>query len=164
MSEARKPVLNVADVQLGWVSHHGEKFDAKLGGVGSVLGFKNLGCMLHAVPPGKSAFPFHLHHGADEMFLILSGTGEYRIGDERLPIRVGDCLAAPAGGPAHQIINTGSVELRYLGFSNVVNNDVIEYLDSGKICVMSGMKSGDPSTATYSARGRLEAADYWDGE
>jgi len=164
MSDTHGPVLNLADVQLGWTSHYGDAFDAKLGGVGYVLGLKKLGCMLHVVQPGKIAFPVHRHHCADELFLILSGTGEYRYGDERLPIKAGDCLAAPAGGPAHQILNTGSEELRYLGISNIVGNDVIEYPNSGKVCVMAGMNGGDPSSATYSARGRLTAADYWDGE
>ena len=63
------------------------------------------------------------------------GTGEYRIGEERLPIRAGDCLGAPAGGEAHQIINTGAEELRYIGFSNNMNAEVVEYPDSGKIGV-----------------------------
>ena len=164
MSEILRPVLNVADVNAGWTSHHGERFDAKLGGVGCVLGLKKLGCMLHVVPAGKSAFPSHRHHAEDEMFLILSGAGEYCLGEEKFSVKAGDCLAAPAGGPAHQILNTGSEELRYLGFSNCADHDVIEYPDSGKVCVRAGMMDGDPSKASYSARGRLTAAEYWDGE
>lgn len=164
MSVERPPVLNLANASLDWNSHHGERFDAKLGGIGYKIGLKKLGCMIHAVPPKKTAFPVHRHHGADEMFLILSGSGEYRFGDRRFPVRAGDCLAAPAGGPAHQILNTGNEELRYIGISNIVETDVIEYPDSGKICVMTGMTNGDPATATYLGRGRLTAADYWDGE
>jgi uncharacterized cupin superfamily protein len=164
MSETQSPILNLADVSLDWISHHGERFDAKLGGVGYKIGLKKLGCMVHAVPPGKIAFPAHRHHAVDEMFVVLSGCGEYRFGDQRISVKAGDCLAAPAGGPAHQILNTGSEELRYIGISNIADADVIEYPNSGKICVQTGMTNGDPSTATYAGRGRLTAADYWDGE
>jgi uncharacterized cupin superfamily protein len=164
MSATRPLVLNVDDVTLGWTSQHGERFEARLGGVGSVLGLRKLGCMLHAVPPGKRAFPVHRHHGVDELFLVLSGRGEYHADGTVLPIRPGDFLAAPAGGPMHQIVNTGETELRYVGVSSLNDCDVVEYPDAGKIGVMAGMIDGDPSTASYSARGRLASADYWDGE
>lgn len=164
MDERKRYVLNVADVKLGWTSHHGDKFDARLGGIGSVLGLKKLGCMLHVVPPGKTAFPAHRHHGVDEMFFVLSGSGEYRVGEDILPVQAGDILVAPAGGPAHQIVNTGGHELRYIGISNIADCDVVEYPDSGKVCAMAGMTDGDPSSATYSARGRIALAEYWDGE
>ncbi len=96
------------------------------------------GAAICAVPPGKTATPFHRHHGSDEMFLILSGTGTYRYGEERLSCRAGDCLAAPAGAEGHQIINTGTETLRYMAFSNNTNADVVEYLDSGRIRIDIG--------------------------
>ena len=143
---------------------HGEKFAGQFGEVGRALGLEKLGCTLHVIPAGKAAFPFHRHHGNDEMFLILSGRGEYRFGDDRIAVKTGDCLGAPAGGPAHQIINTGSEPLRYLGFSNNESFDIVEYPDSGKVGMRAGVKNNDRATATYSARGRLAVADYWDGE
>ena len=112
-----QPIVNLADVSLHQ-SGQGERFAVQTAEIGGALGLKGLGCMLHVVPPGKTAYPFHRHHGCDEMFLILSGTGEYRMDEERLSIRSGDCLGAPAAGSAHQILNTGTEELRYLGFSN----------------------------------------------
>lgn len=163
MRETAQPIVNVADVALQ-ESGHGERFAVRIGEIGDALGLTNLGCMLHIVPPGKIAFPFHRHHGCDEMFVILSGTGEYRLGEERLPIRAGDCLGAPAGGAAHQIINTGAEELRYLGFSNNGAADAIEYPDSGKIGIRVGAKGISYTDATFKRRGRLTDADYWDGE
>ena len=158
-----KPVANLADLELQPFSY-GEKFEVTVGEVAEALGLKRLGCMLHAVQPGKIAFPYHRHHEADEMFLILSGSGEYRYGEQRLPIKAGDCLSAPAGGEAHQIINTGSEELRYLGFSNNTGAEVVEYPDSGKIGVRAGIRDFEFTSATFKARGRIAAADYWDGE
>jgi len=163
MSDTAKAVINIADLPLE--SHsHGEKFAAKLGEIGTLLGLKNLGCQLHIVPPGKCAFPYHRHHAADELFIVLSGAGEYRFADRRLPIRAGDCLGVPSAGEAHQVINTGTEELRYLVASTNGEFDVVEYPDSGKISIRAGMKDGDPATASYAARGRLTPADYWDGE
>ena len=158
-----KAVINVADVPLN-VEGHGKRFAVSTGEVGEALGLTVLGCMLHVVPPGKTAFPYHRHHGCDEMFVILSGSGEYRIGDERLPVRAGDCLGAPAGGAAHQIVNTGAEALRYLGFGNNPPADLVEYPDSGKVGMRIGAKGIHYVDSTFQARGRIAPADYWDGE
>ena len=95
--------------------------------MGPAIGLTGLGCALHVVPPGKRAFPFHAHHVADEMFVILSGEGEYRYGDESFPVRAGDVIGAPAGPRAHRLINTGNAELRYLGISTIGGADIVEY-------------------------------------
>lgn len=145
---------------------HGDRFEVDIAEVGLPLGLDGLGCMLHVVAPGKIAFPYHRHHVSDEIFVILAGEGEYRIGDRRLPVRAGDCLGAPAGGEAHQIINTGPEPLRYLGLSNNSPVEIVEYPDSGKIGMRAGVKGNDPdySTATLRKRGWLKDADYWEGE
>jgi uncharacterized cupin superfamily protein len=159
-----RPVLNIADVPL--VDRgHGQRFAVKWGRIGPAIGLTGLGCALHVVPPGKRAFPFHAHHVADEMFFILSGEGEYRHGDETFAVRAGDVVAAPAGPRAHQLINTGAAELRYLGISTIAGVDVVEYPDSRKFAVTAGMTNGDRTTAAFRHVGRAEnPLDYWDGE
>lgn len=158
-----KPVLNIDDVVLEFASA-GSRFAAETGEFGATLGLCGLGAALYVVPAGKTASPFHRHHTSDEMFIILSGTAEYRYGDERLPIRAGDCVGAPAGGKGHQIINTGADPLRYLALSNNTNADVVEYLDSGRIRVDIGATGHHRENATFGAGGRLTAMGYWDGE
>jgi len=158
-----KVVLNLEDVPLEQGAK-GTRFAAATGEFGPALGLFGLGAALHVVPPGKTATPFHRHHTSDEMFLILSGTGTYRYGEERLPVRVGDCLSAPAGGEGHQLINTGVVELRYIAFSNNTNADVVEYLDSGRIRVDIGATGHHRENATFGAGGKLMPMGYWDGE
>lgn len=161
MSE--KPVVNVNDVPL--VDRgNGKSFAVKWGRVGPTLGLNALGCAIHVVPPGKKAFPFHRHHVMDELFFIVSGEGQYRWGEDVLPVKVGDLVAAPVGTKAHQLINTGKDELRYLGISSVAATEVVDYPDSGKIGVMAGVKNGDFRSASYSGMGRMEKADYYDGE
>jgi uncharacterized cupin superfamily protein len=167
MTSPKKPVVNIDDVPLT-DRGHGEKFVLKWGRIGPLIGAQALGCALHVVPAGKRAVPFHVHHANEEMFFILSGTGEYRYGDKTYPIRAGDMLAAPAGGAevAHQIINTGSQEMRYLGFSTMLSPEAVDYPDSGKFAVWSRPDpGGDPRKAGLRYIGRRATTlDYWDGE
>lgn len=163
-----KPILNIADVEYeDW--GHGDKFAARLGGVGRKLGARKLGYNVTVVPPGKRAFPRHSHRVNEEMFFILEGGGELRIGDERHPIRRGDVIACPPGGPetAHQIINTSaSADLKYLAVSTVLSPEIVDYPDSGKFGVRLGLEPGpDGKPQVFRFIGRSEqSVDYWDGE
>lgn len=158
-----KPIINVADVPLKDLGN-GKTFAVKWGRIGQLLELTALGCALHVVPPGKRAFPLHRHHVLDELFFIVSGTGEYRFGDETLPLRAGDIVGAPAGTKPHQIVNTGSEDLRYIGISSTSPVEIVDYPESKKIGVMAGVKNGDFKTATYAGMGRIAPADYYDGE
>lgn len=161
------PVINVADVPLRHRFAKGAKFAAHFGRVGPVIGMSKLGCSMYVVPPGKAAWPRHAHHTVEELYLILDGTGEFQLGTERYDIRSGDLVSAPAGGAevAHQVVNTGSDDLRYLAISTTDEPDVIEYPDSGKFRLVSMTRNGDPRTARIFFHGRVaELTDYWDGE
>jgi len=158
-----KPVISVDDVPLA-ERGNGKSFVLKYGRAGPALGLNALGCAIHVVPLGKKAFPFHRHHVMDELFFIVSGEGQYRWGNETFPVKTGDLVSAPAGTEAHQLINTGKADLRYLGISSMSSVDIVEYPDSGKIGAAAGVKNGDFKTATYVGMGRMEKADYYDGE
>jgi uncharacterized cupin superfamily protein len=163
VAQPHRPVMNVAEVPLA-ERGNGKAFAVKWGRVAPLIGLEGLGCALHVVPPGKRAFPFHRHHVMDELFFIVSGVGEYRFGEETFPLRAGDIVGAPAGSKAHQIINTGPEELRYLGISSMSGVDVVEYPDSKKLAIAAGVKNADFKTASYVGVGRLTPADYYDGE
>ena len=168
MAEAtKKPVISLADVPLR-DNGHGDRFAAKTGSFGRMIGSTGLGCMLHVVEPGKKAFPFHNHHGIHELFVILEGEGTYRFGKDTYPVREGDVLAAPTGGPetAHQIVNTGTKTLKYLGISAASGTtEVVEYPDSGKFAVTSRFDWHNPSGGGIRFVGRqADSLDYWDGE
>ena len=164
--QAMKPVMNIADVPLR-ENTHGDAFAAKIGSFGRSIGSTGIGVMLHVVEPGKKAFPFHAHHQTHELFIILEGEGTYRFGKDSYPVKAGDVLAAPTGGPetAHQIINTGSAPLKYLGISaSPGDTEVVEYPDSQKFAVSSRF---DWATGKGGVRyiGRADTSlDYWDGE
>lgn len=158
--------MNIADVELR-AAGDGKNFAAKIGSFGELIGSTGIGCMLHVVEPGEKAFPFHVHHQVDELFIILEGEGTYRFGDERYPIKAGDVCAAPVGRAevAHQIINTGDSELRYLGLSANKDTEVVEYPDSGKFAVLSRYDWNNPEAGGIRYIGRTDSAvDYFDGE
>lgn len=168
-------IINIADIELmprpdAWAAKGpaAERFDARMGFIGPRLGAQKLGYSLIAVPPGKRAFPFHNHQVNEEMFFVLEGAGEIRIGNERLPIRAGDVIACPPGGKetAHQIINTGSTELKYLGISTKLSPEIAEYPDSGKFGVLAEQApaaDGKPRSFRFVGRETLNV-DYWEGE
>jgi len=161
-----KPVLNIDDAELMDFASPKGKFEAKLGRLGPALGAEKLGCMLTVVEPGKRAFPFHVHHAIEEMFYVIEGSGEYRFGEEAHPIKKGDLLAAPCGGPerAHQIVNTGAETLKYLAFSTMDKVDAVEYPDSDKFLVFAS-EDGTPQTSRMMHIGRKDQkVDYFDGE
>jgi len=60
-----------------------------MGQISSLVGAQKLGYNITKVPPGKRAFPIHNHHVNEEMFLILEGEGQVRIGNEMFPINAG---------------------------------------------------------------------------
>ena len=169
------PILNIADLELEPrpavftpTGPAAEKFDARMGYIGPRIGARKLGYNVTAVPPGKRAFPFHNHRVNEEMFFVLQGTGEVRIGADTYPIRVGDVIACPAGGPetAHQIVNTGTEELRYLAVSTKLSPEVAEYPDSGKFGVLAELPpdaDGRPQRFMYVGRAG-DSLDYWEGE
>lgn len=160
----RRDILNVADIPIR-TFHQGPRFEAALGDIDGALGTTQIGATLHVVPAGKTAWPYHRHHGNDELFYVVSGEGTYRVGERRLPIKAGDLIGAPAGGEAHQIINTSSGELRYIAFANHGRADVIDYPDSGKIAVAI-MHGNDRQPASFiDIEGYLKpSGGYWEGE
>lgn len=140
-----------------------ERFEVRRAMLGKTLGLKKLGCSLTQVAPGKIGYPFHSHRVNDEMFYILAGRGELRLGDQRHPVAEGDIIGCPAGGPgtAHQLINTGSEPLRYLAISSELDPEICEYPDSGKV----GVWADEPGGEGFFHMARSGAPiDYWDSE
>ena len=138
------------------------RFEASTARLGSGLGLTKLGCNVTVVPAGKAAYPFHSHHAKDELFLILSGRGELRLGAARHPVVEGDLIGCPAGNAstAHPLINTGEAELRNLAIRSSIEPEVCEYPDSGKVGAYCGKGADGFHHLTRSA----DAADYWAGE
>ncbi len=170
-----KPIMNLDSVKLmprpaamAATGEAAKRFEAKMGMIAPLIGAQKLGYNLTVVPPGKRAFPFHNHRVNEEMFLILEGSGEVRIGSEVYPLQKHDIVACPPGGPetAHQIVNTGDVELKYLAVSTKLSPEIAEYPDSGKFGILGEFPPGaDGKPERFMFVGRAEnSGDYWEGE
>jgi uncharacterized cupin superfamily protein len=127
-------VVNVDELKLEHFEQGG-RFACDAVRVGPILGAKDLGYSYDVVPPGKRSCPFHSHRGEEEMFFIVSGRGLLRYGSETRPVRAGDFICCPTGGPetAHQIVNDSDAPLAYLSVSTNLPAEVCEYPDSGKV-------------------------------
>jgi len=167
------PILNIADVQLQSVEPSqapkgktAGDYDIRWGEIASRIGAKKLGYNLTVVAPGKRNCPFHNHHVEEEMFFILEGEGELRFGDKHFPIKPGDIIACPTGGPetAHQIINTGTVEMRYLSVSTLAPLEICDYPDSGKFGVYEESPPGKEGNRFRYLSRQDKSLDYWEGE
>ncbi len=129
-----KPLINLDEItDFDDVEENGI-YTSKRALFSASIGARQLGYNLTVLPPGKVQCPFHVHHGEEEMFLILEGEGELRFGDVRYALRKHDVVACPTGGAelAHQIINTGKTMLRYLALSTLVDVEVCEYPELAK--------------------------------
>ncbi len=157
-----KPFVNLDDVEFDDIEENGF-YTSKRARFSAAIGARKLGYNLTELPPGKSQCPFHSHRAVEEMFLILSGEGELRFGEQRYKIRAHDAIACPTGGPevAHQIVNTGTTTLRYLSLSTVSEVEVCEYPDSNKIGVYAETPGGPGLRGLHR---HASAVDYYDGE
>jgi len=163
------PLIHIDDIEFSRDVSHGDRFAAKIAPVSQRIGARKLGYNVTAVAPGKRAFPFHNHHANEEMFFVLDGEGTLRFGGEEFPVRKGHFIACPPGGTAvaHQLINTGTVELRYVAISTMIDTDIFQYPDSGKFGAVGGREPGKSwSDASFPGKTVPESADvdYWHDE
>ena len=171
-----KPILNIADVVFTpWgqgaerpgAGSAADKYRATIGFVGQQIGAQKLGYNITVLQPGKAAFPAHSHRVNEEMFFVLEGEGQVRIGAETFPVKQGDFIACPPGGPetAHQIFNSSSAPLKFLAVGTMMSPEIAEYPDSGKIGFYHARTDADGKPAPFRHITREgQAVPYWDGE
>ncbi|HEY3919953.1 MAG TPA: cupin domain-containing protein [Stellaceae bacterium] len=174
-----RPIFNIAELtEFRLVGHNGpaigatrpdQSYEARIGAISSKIGAQKLGYNLTVVPPGKRAFPRHSHRVNEEMFFVVEGEGELSVGDQHYPVKRGDVIACPPGGPetAHQLRNTSSgAELKYLAISTRTSPEVVDYPDSNKTGVYAEFPpgtDGKPQGMRFLTRTGVNL-DYWEGE
>ena len=93
---------------------------------------------------------------------MVRGRGTLLRGAERVAVEAGDVAAFPAGtGVAHAFVADLGEELEFLSIGERNDNDVVVYPDSGKLLVAS---VADENGERRDRLGRLQEADYFDGE
>ena len=160
--ESKKPFINIIKDANYEESDNGP-FKESFFPISELIGAKKLAYSTMVLEPGFKACPFHNHHVNEEMFLVLSGSGTLRFGEQTYQIEKDDIIACPPGGQelAHQIINTGSEAMTVLCVSTNEAVDICEYPDSQKTLSMAGPQ-GNRSFRHMARLG--EKVDYFEGE
>jgi uncharacterized cupin superfamily protein len=166
MPSRRHPqVVNLEEVST--MSRGKGRFGATARRLAAQAGARAIGATWFELQPGKTSFPYHFHTGIEEGLFILSGTGELRIGDDRVAVRSGDYCAFPAGPEhAHTLTNTGTQALQYLALSSQNTTDLVGYPDSKKWLIAA---TPEPSRWPDGMWMRkiirdTESVDYFEGE
>ena len=71
-------------------------------------------CDVYGLEPGQEQRP-HVHQGADKIYLVLEGTGTFRIGSEERQLGPERVAMAPSG-VEHGVRNTGDGRLMLVVF------------------------------------------------
>jgi uncharacterized cupin superfamily protein len=111
-----------------------EGFTAHRARIGHQLGTERLGLSYWHLSAGQAAYPYHFHLAEEEVLVLLEGDLALRTpaGWER--VRRGDVVRFPVGEDgAHQLVNDGAVDARFLAISTHGQPDVVLYPDEGKI-------------------------------
>jgi uncharacterized cupin superfamily protein len=160
-----KHIIQLSDVPVEKINApEGSAFGGLRQRVGAQIGARRLGYSFFKVPPGKAAFPCHTHSGNEEMMYIIDGAGVLRFGAEEIAVSAGSVIACPPGGDyAHQLINTGPVELHYLVVSTMDYPDLSEYPDSNKVGAY-GTSAVGPNVGFRALFVRDQNVNYYEGE
>ncbi len=65
--------------------------------VGAVAGAREIGASVVELPPGGQVAPYHMHHGNEELLIVLSGTPELRTPQGTRKLAEGAVVAFVAG-------------------------------------------------------------------
>jgi uncharacterized cupin superfamily protein len=105
--------------------------------LGKSLNLKDFFCNIRSLKKGKFSYPYHFHHNAEELFVVISGKGELRTPQGIQVIDTGEIALFEKGeSGAHQIFNPNPEPLVYLDLRTLNKIDVCEYPDTGKVKIL----------------------------
>jgi uncharacterized cupin superfamily protein len=91
-----------------------------------------LGASLYELGPGNFAV-YHLHHGSEELLIVLRGRPTLRTPDGERRLNEGDVVHFPTGpGGAHGVRNDTDEPVRYLMAGIRHSPEIVEYPDLGQ--------------------------------
>jgi len=121
--------------------------------LGSATGSHHTGLKHVRSDPDKLICVPHCHSAEEELFVVLEGDGVCELGDVSHPVRPGSVIARPPGTGVAHAIRAGDQGIAVLAYGTREPNDICYYPRSGKVYFCG-----------LGVIGRLEPADYWDGE
>ncbi len=132
-----------------------ERYHWRATQVGGHIGAEMIGATLYELEDTDWTFPYHFHHGIEELLYVVAGTPTLRTPGGERELEVGDMACFPSGERgAHSIRGPG----RVLVISANRNPTVSVYPDSNKVGVRT------PEDGDMLNFRRTDAIDYWEGE
>lgn len=132
--------------------------------LGRRLGAKELGASVYVLAPGQRSFPYHFHHANEEMLIVLEGVATVRTPEGEAEAGRGDAISFPTGPRgAHQVINHTMEPARILMISTMIEPEITEYPDSGKIGVFAGRAPGAAGPGLQKFLDGSAIVPYFDG-
>jgi uncharacterized cupin superfamily protein len=119
---------------------------------------------VYVLDPGERHLPYHFHHGAEELLLVLEGTPTLRTPAETRELRRGDVVHFPKGADgAHQLWNAGAEAARFVVAASNTTPEVVEYPDAKKIAAMAKTPSQAGERGLWTMHFLESGVGYWDG-
>jgi uncharacterized cupin superfamily protein len=104
---------------------------------------EQLGATLYEIDPGGAVSPYHLHHGNEELLIVVSGTPQLRTPDGMRALEPGTVVAFPRGeAGAHRVFNLGDEPARAIIVSTMNFPEVAEHVDTGTWLTLKGPMDG----------------------
>jgi uncharacterized cupin superfamily protein len=114
-----------------------------------------LGGTLYELAPRYEGVPLHIHHGMEELAIVISGRPTLRTLEGESELAPGDIVAFPRGRRGgHTLANRTDEPVRYLMVSNKVMPELVEYPEDGTIRALTRGRF-DPPEADEDPADRL---------
>lgn len=121
--------------------------------LGPKIGSVELGVSLFELDPRGTVSPIHIHHGNEELLLVLSGRVQLRTPTGTRELEPGAVVAFPRGPEgAHQIANASDQPARLLVFSTMNFPEVTELVTTGTLVVRTTSHDARKTFAVGSAQ------------
>ena len=141
-----------------------EGFRGRRAQVGRQAASERLGASVYELEPGNATFPYHYHHGNEELLVVLRGRPHLRTPEGWRELQEGEVVGLPVGERgAHQVVNRSEEPVSFLVASEMRSPDVVVYPDSDKV----GAREHAPGSGREGLRLNFhstDGVDYWEGE
>ena len=118
---------------------------------------------IRQLDPGMYSFPYHFHHHAEELMMIISGSLTLRTEEGLRIINTSEIVFFEMGETsAHQFYNHTDSPCVYLDIRTNVGFDLTEYPDSGKVNIFPHKMIFEKQTKVDYNKGEEHVQDIWD--
>jgi uncharacterized cupin superfamily protein len=118
---------------------------------------------IRKLDPDTFSFPYHFHHKAEELIVILSGTMTLRTEEGLTIMQEGEIVFFEEGeSGAHQFYNHSDKPCIYFDLRTTTGIDVAEYPDSGKVNVLPYQMIFEKHALKDYNHGEEHVREVWD--